>query len=137
MRNLPFLALLISLSLSFGTTASADVLHLHCYKGETPETCATLAETAIQNLGCVVESEKTGCTYALKEDPNDPRKTVQADTAYCEVTSSNCAQPNVGNFGGETCYDSRKVTIAKKSRIHNGYWFGAFGSYSRTVCIAP
>lgn len=115
---------------------NAGALTLHCNDGETPVSCANKVENALEKLGCKLETAKTKCTYSLLPDPKDENARIQSDSPYCEITSSNCSSSSVGNFGGETCYDNKtKVSIARQDQVHNGYWFGWFGSYSRTVCI--
>lgn len=114
--------------------AQASTLTLFCDNHETPNSCGARANAAVEKLGCVVERAETKCTYSLIEDPRNPGSTIKGDSPYCELTSANCSSPLPGNFGGENCFDREKVRIAKADGVHNGYWFGLFRSYSRTVC---
>lgn len=125
--------ILILLAALIGSTAFADSMYLHCFEGKTPDECGIAVETALNEMGCEIVVG-ANCTMAREEDPNDSTKTVLSDTAYCEVESSNCDQPRVGNFGGESCDAGVKVKIPKFTGVHNGYWFGFIGSYSRTLC---
>lgn len=101
--------------------AQASTITLFCEEARTPEACSTQAEAALRSIGCILEITEINCGRA--EGP-----------FYCELKSGNCFRAHLGNFGGETCYDSQKVTIPKEHRVHNGYWLGFFGSYSRTLC---
>ena len=115
-------------------TAYGSTLTLFCEKGETPESCASKTETAVERLSCAVDKPATRCTYSLVEDPKNPGLTIPSDSPYCELTSDNCSSPLPGNFGGENCFNREKMQISKVDRVHNGYWFGLWGTYSRTVC---
>ena len=123
--------ILITLFLSANANAS---MNLFCKKGNSPASCAVTAEAALEKLGCKLDKELTTCTYALVEDPKNPGATIPSETTYCEISSANCTQPSVGNFGGETCYQGTKTQMSKGDGVNNGYWFGLFGSYSRTIC---
>ena len=112
----------------------ASDLTLFCGKGQTPESCALKTESAVEKLGCAVDKSATQCTYSLVEDPKNPGSTIPSDSPYCELTSKNCSRPLPGNFGGESCFDRVKTQISKADQVNNGYWFGFWGSYSRTVC---
>ena len=118
--------------LSWNAMASTT---LFCNDGVSLTTCADIAEAALEQLGCKVNQQATACTFSLKEDPKNPGQTIATQAPYCEISSENCSRPNTGNFGGENCSQGTKTQIPKSAGVHNGYWFGFFGSYSRTVCI--
>lgn len=117
-------------------SAQASALSLYCDGTKDLNECGVMSEKALENLGCSVNTSLTDCKYGLREDPKNPGATIPSDQPYCELTSANCSSPLPGNFGGENCFDRQKVSIARRDRVHNGYWFGLFGSYSRTVCLA-
>jgi hypothetical protein len=125
-------AIVLIMLFSFNAQAS---MTLFCAKGETPASCAPRAEAAVQKLGCVVDLAQTNCTFSRQEDPNKPGSTIVSTTPYCELTAANCAQPRLGNFGGETCDKGEKVNMSRAEKVNNGYWFGLFGAYSRTICV--
>ena len=122
----------LMLLLSMNANAS---MYLYCQKQSDPAACALQAEAALEKLGCALDKEQTVCKFTLVEDPKKPDATIPSTTPYCVVISNNCSQPRVGNFGGETCDQGQKTQLAKADQVNNGYWFGLFGSYSRTICI--
>lgn len=105
--------------------AQAGEMTLHCRKGADSAACGQKVVTALEKLGCQVDTSSLACGY-----------TVGGEPAYCQVVSSNCHKPLVGNFGGEDCGSSEKLKIPLREGVHNGYWFGPFGSYSREICKA-
>ena len=109
----------------FSSLANAGEMTLHCRKGPGPEACGQKVVTALEKLGCQVDSGSVTCELNPK-----------SETAACQVVSSNCHKTWVGNFGGEDCRSSEKVKIPLREGVHNGYWFGPFGSYSRQICKA-
>lgn len=124
----------IAILMFFSLNAQASMT-LFCYESETPASCANKVASALEKLGCMSDKGEAACVYSLTPDPKNPGATIPSSTPYCEVASSNCSQPRTGNFGGETCLQGEKVKIARADSVHNGYWFGPFGSYSRTICI--
>jgi hypothetical protein len=126
--------LLILLS-ALALNAEASTLNLFCKSGEGLTDCGAKAEAAVTRLGCSLVPSETNCHFTLREDPKNPGSTVQTDSPYCELSSANCSRPHTG-IGEENCVDREKVEIAREAGVHNGYWFGFFGDYSRTVCRA-
>lgn len=124
---------IIIITFLLSSTAHAS-MQLFCKKGSAPASCALAAEAALEKIGCNLDKERTTCTYSRIEDPKNPDSTIRGTTPYCEITSDNCSQPLLGNFGGETCFEGSKTQISKADGVNNGYWFGLFGSYSRTIC---
>ncbi|RYZ84923.1 MAG: hypothetical protein EOP04_16995 [Proteobacteria bacterium] len=133
MKLISFIVLFCSLH-----AEASDVL-LFCNPGDTPDTCKVQTERALHDQNCILETNKTNCHYSLILDPSnkqDIETRIPSDTPYCELTSKNCSSPQPGNFGGENCFGLEKRQIRRAYKVHNGYWFGPFGDYSRTLCRA-
>ena len=117
--------------------AQASDIYLFCEDGQSPTSCRYKTELALGNLKCDLITSETACQYALLPDPRQPENPdarIESDSVYCKLRSSNCSAPQVGLFGGENCFDKEKVTIPREYGVHHNYWFGLFGSYSRTIC---
>lgn len=128
---------LVLMTVLLVASANAQAMNLFCKAGKTPAECAAKVEVALEKMGCKVDLSQTNCTYSLKEDPKKPGSTVVSNTAYCEIKADNCSSPRVGNFGGETCDKGVKKQISRAEGVTQGYWFGVFGAYSRTICYQP
>lgn len=118
------------------TSAFAGKNTLHCLKTTDLAVCADRAETALKGLGCMVDESKTTCDYSLIEDPKKPGATIESDSPYCRVISSNCSGPRVDTFSDKCDGNTKMLNIPRSAKVNNGHWFGIFGSYSRVVCKA-
>lgn len=128
---------MFALVLLLATNVQASTLSLFCEKSTGPAGCRVQIQVALARVGCEVARDMPfDCQFTLREDPRHPGATIPSDKSYCELSSVNCESPHPGNFGGENCYAGKKITLSKSDGVHNGYWMGLFGSYSRTICKA-
>lgn len=133
LRSLSFIAFLC-----FSTTAvnASTSMRLTCEGKSSIQTCKKNVTDALTKIGCNLDSQETLCEYFLAQDPKNPTGPgIATDEVVCKVYAPNCEHPTMGGFSDSCASDSKQVKLSKSARIHNGYSYGLFGSYSRSICV--
>lgn len=125
--------LLLALSFSANTFASTN-MKLNCES--SIQSCTKNVNDALTKIGCDLDTNETKCEFFLAQDPKNPTGPgIATDKVVCNAYAANCEQPNMGLFSDSCASDSKLVKLSRFGNIHNGYWFGLFGSYSRGICV--
>lgn len=134
MKILKSLSLITFLCLSAAVNASPS-LSLTC-EGASIQTCTKTTTDALTKIGCNLDPQETQCEYFLVQDPQNPSGPGIPNKDFeCKAYAPNCEKPTMGAFSDSCASDSKLVKLPKSANLHNGYWYGFFGSYSRGVCV--
>lgn len=134
MKILKSLSLMTFLCLSAAVNASTS-LSLTC-EGSSIQSCTKNVTESLTKIGCNLDSQETLCENFLAQDPKNPTGPgIPTKDVVCKAYAANCEKPTMGAFSDSCASDSKLVKLPKSANLHNGYWYGFFGSYSRGVCV--
>lgn len=130
------LCLITFICFSTSTVHASQSMSLTCEGKSSLQTCTKRVTDALTKLGCNLDNQETVCEYFLKQDPANPTGPgIPTETIECIAYAANCENPNMGLLSDSCDPDSKLVKLPKSAQLHNGHWYGFFGSNSRGVCI--
>lgn len=133
LRSLSFIAFLC---FSASAVNASTNMNLTCEGISSLQTCTKNVTDALTKIGCNLDAKETLCEYFLVQDPKNPTGPgIVTDKVACKAYAANCEQPTMGLLSDSCASDSKLVKLEKSAKIHNGYWYGFFGSFSRGICV--